>query len=473
MTSTVIPRKRIVKKSKQTKLIEEKSPIKKNIENITERKKLTERIQIKTSKPLRQLFKLSKNLYNRANKLVYQGFHMFVLTKGKNTQKAGKRIGYYSLEWELRDDPTYRALPAQTAQQLLRAVEWNWSAFFESLEDWKANPEKYKRKPNPPGQKPPEAEWFLIFTNQQMRIKNNFLNFPDISKIPPVKFYQARIGKLKIVRVLPRGLYSIIEIVYERELTFPKEALLKKNRIIGIDLGVRNVACIVGNCGLRPIIIKGGAIKWVNQYYNKQRAKFQKIYANYNIKRQTKRLERLNQKRNNKIEDLFHKLSRAIISYCLGNDIKIIVIGYNPQWKQKVNLGRRINQTFVNIPLYRLIQQIKYKAELEGIKVVLIDESHTSKCSFLDNETIGHHEIYRGKRGVYVSKKNGGKGGIHHGLFQTATGQIINSDLNGAYNILRKAFPNAFNADGIEGLGLVPYSLTFGELKRLAKCSLT
>jgi len=136
-------------------------------------------------------------------------------------------------------------------------------------------------------------------------------------------------------------------------------------------------------------------------------------------------------------------------------------------------MGKRNNQNFVNIPFHRLVSQIQYKAELVGIDVVKINEDHTSKCSFLDNEPIEHHDMYVGTRGVYRSKAEGGNGKVSHGLFKTATGKIINSDVNGAYNILRKAFPKAIAADGIGGLGLVPYSVKFAELNNLTNLKST
>jgi putative transposase len=125
------------------------------------------------------------------------------------------------------------------------------------------------------------------------------------------------------------------------------------------------------------------------------------------------------------------------------NDIGTIVIGYNPDWKQNCHLGKRNNQNFVTIPFYKLIQQLDYKAEEQGIKVIKQEESHTSKCSFLDSESIRHHESYQGKR-------------ISRGLFQSKKGVIINADVNSSYNILKKAFLNAFTADRIEDVGLHP-----------------
>src|SRR5579875_894356 len=116
--------------------------------------------------------------------------------------------------------------------------------------------------------------------------------------------------------------------------------------------------------------------------------------------------------------------------------------GYNPEWKQAINIGKRNNQNFVNIPHARFIDMLTYKAELVGIRVIITEESYTSKCSFLDNEPIGKHENYAGKR-------------VKRGLFRAADGRLINADVNGSANIIRKVAPNAF-ADGVEGVVVRP-----------------
>jgi len=162
----------------------------------------------------------------------------------------------------------------------------------------------------------------------------------------------------------------------------------------------------------------------------------------------------LHVRRNQKIKDLFHKLSRQIIAWCIEDDIGTLVIGYNKNWKQDVNLGKRNNQTFVTIPFYQLVNQISYKAEEEGIQVITQEESYTSRCSFLDLEPIEKHQKYKGQR-------------ISRGLFKSSDGTIINADVNAAYNILRKAISNALSpwerADGIEGIGLCPVRLSHEE----------
>jgi len=237
------------------------------------------------------------------------------------------------------------------------------------------------------------------------------------------------------------------------------------DRILGIDLGLKNIVAVVNNVGLRPFVVKGGALKSINQYWNKKRAEFKSLADQQCLKGETHRLQRLNRIRNNRIIDCFHKISRVIINYCVTYQIGTIVIGYNTGWKRKCNMGKKNNQNFVEIPYRKLVQQLQYKAALLGICVVLVEEMHTSKCSFVDNEPIEHHDQYMGQRGVY----NPETGKVMRGLFKTNAGQIINSDINGAYNILRKAFPEAISANEIEGLELVPYSLKLKELNQLSQ----
>ena len=402
---------------------------------------LSERIQLKKSLQLYGLCHRAKNLYNQANHVI------------KTTlDTEGKWVRYVELYHNVKDSKNYKELPAQTAQQVMRLLDKNWTGFFRAIKDWRKIPEKYRKKPEPPRYKRKDGESIVIFTNQQCRIKGRFLHFPGKANLDPIKINKDRISHFQQVRLLPRGTYYVLEIVHEKE---KKINPVDEKRIISIDLGLNNVVCVVNNAGLRPWVVKGGAIKSINQFYNKMRSKYQSIKDQQGIKFQTKRLRRLTRKRNNKISDLFHKLSRFIINYCLTNGFGTIVIGYNDRWKENCNMGRKNNQNFLNVPFHQLVQQIQYKAELDDIQVIKVDESHTSKCSFLDGEAIEHHDHYMGRR-------------IKRGLFKSKKGKTINADVNGAYNILRKAFPKGINPDGIEGLGLVPYSVKITELKQSA-----
>jgi IS605 OrfB family transposase len=142
--------------------------------------------------------------------------------------------------------------------------------------------------------------------------------------------------------------------------------------------------------------------------------------------------------------DLMHKYSRDIIDRCISMRVGTLVIGHNKGQKQSIELGGITNQNFVFIPFYKLIKMIKYKAEEVGILVIEQEESYTSKCSFPDSEEVKKHSAYLGKR-------------ISRGLFRTFKGMLINADVNGVYNIIRKAFPKIkFLVDGIEGVRLHP-----------------
>ncbi len=397
--------------------------------------KLTEQIQLKNTPQLSYICHLSKNLYNLANYYVRQEY--FYL---------GNWLRYYDLWYMLKEKEPYKKLPSQTAQQTLKLVDKNWKSFFQSLKTYKKYPEKYLGLPKPPRYKKKDGEYLLVFTNQQCKIRGGFLYFPQKIQLSPIK---TRIkSKLHHVRIIPRGLYYILEIIYQKEV---KNLNLDKKRVIGIDLGLNNIITMVNNAGLQPAIIKGGIVKSINQFYNKQLAKYKSIKDKQGMSSETKRMKRLTQKRNNKINDIFHKISRSLINYCINHGFGTIIIGYNKTWKYKITIGKRNNQNFVQIPFYKLVSQIKYKSELIGIDVILEPEFFTSRCSFLDNEPIRRHEKYQGKR-------------ICRGLYQSQRGAIINADVNGAYNILKKAVPKAISADGIEGVGLHPYSIAISQL---------
>ena len=345
----------------------------------------------------------------------------------------------YSL---LKNTETYRNLPAQTAQQILLLLDKNWKSFFKAIKDWRNYPNKYLEKPRLPRYKPKAGESIVIFTNQQCRIKNGFLWFPVKTQLDPIK---TRItGRFHQVRILPRGNHYILEIVYDKT---PIALRLDQRRVISIDIGLNNLVTVVNNAGLAPWRVKGGVVKSINQYYNKEQARLTSCKDQQGLTNQTRRLHRLRLKRKNRIIDIFHKVSRHLIEYCISNDFGRIVIGYNKTWKQCIRLGKRTNQAFVNVPFRKLVLQIQYKAALVGIEVSLIDEGYTSKVSFLDEEPITQHETYAGKR-------------IHRGLFRSSTGVFLNADVNAGYNIGRKAVPKAFAVDGIEGVGLHPYSVT-------------
>ena len=221
------------------------------------------------------------------------------------------------------------------------------------------------------------------------------------------------------VRVLPRNNHHIVEIAYKVE---EKQLSPNNDRYVSVDLGLNNLATVSSNIE-KPFIINGRPLKSINQYWNKEKARLQSFLRDN--RKTSKRIERMTNKRNNKVKDYLHKSSRKIVNFLVSKNISTLVIGYNEEWKQNISIGKVNNQSFTSIPFYTFINQLEYKCKLEGINVILTEESYTSKCSFLDNEPLEKQDSYLGKR-------------IKRGLFKTAKGKLINADLNGSLNILRK-----------------------------------
>ncbi len=314
----------------------------------------------------------------------------------------------------------------------------NWKSFFTSIQDWSKNKDKYTGMPSLPQYKPKTTGRFNIyFTNQNCSILDNCIKFPKCFggyKLPT----KVKNG-LQQVRIVPKNQVYIIEIVYSIKCV---EERLDNGKYISIDIGLDNFATIVSNTGMKPVIISGKGLKSENKYYNKLKAHYQSVSKQMNKVNNTNKLDKITLKRNNKVENLIHKASRRVIDIALENDISVIVIGNNKDWKRESEMGSNVNQSFVEIPHQRFIEMVEYKAQNNGIKVILTEESYTSGTSFIDNEMPTTENYNKSRR-------------IKRGLFKSNKGTLINADVNAAYQILKKVFPNVYT-DGIEGIGLCP-----------------
>ena len=378
----------------------------------------------------------AKNLYNHANYIVRDVFC-----------KENKWIRYGELDKILKADlefDDYKQMPtAQSAQQILKLIDRNWNSFFKAIKDWSKNKDKYLGRPKLPNYKKKDSRGVLILTNQNVRLKDNILYFPKTFKGFTVKTLcdtKNNFVSFQQVRFIPKYNHIILEVVCNIEV---QEQVNDNGRYLSIDVGVDNLATVVNNFGKQPFIINGKGLKSINKYYNKQMSHYQEISKRVNSQYQTNRLNSIIDKRNHKIEDYMHKASRYVVNYALNNNVSVIVIGKNSGWKQEVNLGKVTNQTFVQIPFARLIEMITYKALEFGIAVLTHEEAYTSGTSYLDGEQP-------------IKKNYNKKRRVHRGLFKSNTGKLINADVNGAYQIMKKVFPNAIS-NGIEGVALHPF----------------
>jgi len=156
----------------------------------------------------------------------------------------------------------------------------------------------------------------------------------------------------------------------------------------------------------------------------------------------SRELERVAAKRTRRIDHFMHTASKRIIDLLVQEGIGTLVIGKNPHWKQESNMRRKDNQHFVQISHARLIEMLTYKARLVGIKVVLQEESYTSKASFLDLDPVPVYGKEEGKP-AFSGKR------VKRGMYKSQSGRKLNADVNGSYNIMRKALPNAIKSNGI------------------------
>ena len=361
---------------------------------------------------------VSKNLYNAANYLLHQAYIF-----------RAERIHYPALARQMRHTQPYRALPAKVAQWVLKQVCAAWESYFAAFNAWKTDPSRFLGRPHLPKYLDKHGRNLLTYTIQA--ISRPLLRRGIIQPSGLPIQVQTRQTAVQQVRIVPHGTHYTIEVVYEQPIT---PAPLDPALVAAVDIGVNNLVALTANLpGFAPRLINGRPLKALNQFYNKRRAQLQARLPQGQYT--SHRLEVLTDKRDRRVNDCLHNASRAIVNLLVQHRIGTLIIGHNPDWKQQVRLGRRTNQTFVFIPHARLIAMLRYKAELVGIQVVVREEAHTSKVSFLDDEPVQHHEHYVGRR-------------IARGLFRVSDGRLINADVNGSYNIGRKAAPDAFGPGG-------------------------
>ena len=348
----------------------------------------------------------SKNLYNAALYEIRQ--HFF------NTKQFLNWLSVDKLFKEKRQDDYY-SLPCKVSQQTLKLLNQNFKSFFSLLKK-----KNYTKKKSIPKYLDKSSGRFVaVYTNQAIskkELRNGIIHLSGTDVKIKTKINGDNIAQ---VRIVPKNSYYKVEVIYNVEEI---EELEDNEKYAAIDLGVNNLATVSFN-DFKPFIINGKPLKSINQFFNKRKAELQsKLSGN---RKTTNKINSITRKRNNKIKNYLHKASRCIVNHLVSNNVNTLIIGKNDNWKQEANIGKKNNQNFVSIPHSQFVEMISYKCKLVGIAVMMTEESYTSKCSFIDNEELKHHEEYKGKR-------------IKRGLFRTNEGKLINADLNGSLNIMRK-----------------------------------
>lgn len=374
---------------------------------------------------LKQLCHVAKNLANEAIYNIRQ--HWFT---------EGSYLRYESNYALLKDSPNYRLLNSNMAQQIIRTVDSMFKGFFALLKLAKQG--KYPMQSvKLPHYLPKDGFMTLIIA--MVRLKDNSLTIPFsntfrkehnpiLIKLPPTLHDKY----IKQINIIPRsnGRFFEIQYIYKAETV---QRNLDTNTALSLDFGINNLVTAVTNTG-KSFIIDGKRLKSINQWFNKQNAKLQSVKDKQGyLKRTTNKQKRLAFKRNNRVNDYMSKTARFIVDYCVANNIGVLVVGYNATFQKNSSIGKRNNQNFVNIPFGRLKDKLRYLAELNGILFIEQEESYTSKASFWDNDTIPDYNTDNPQTYNFSGRR------VSRGLYRTFNGTLLNADVNGALNILKKS----------------------------------
>jgi IS605 OrfB family transposase len=383
----------------------------------------------------------SNSLYNCALYEVRQRFirsgTMHIDDKGVDRRKGGTLVNYAFLCKKLKSNNHYRLMCAQAAQQTLKGLSEALKSYRELQRCFFTG--KIDKHPSLPKYRKSGGFYIVSFPRQALQFKQNSIVIPlgtqvalwfglkNIEIALPSNLDEQNIREL---RILPRNGCFYAEFVYTSE---QQSFQLNAKNVLGIDHGVGNWMTCVSNIG-KSFIVDGKLIKSQNQWHNKKVA-FLKKGKSQDYWDET--LAAITERRNRQMRDNINKAARFIVNWCLKHNIGTVVFGWNTRNKDSIEMGKKNNQEFVQIPTAKLKNRIEQLCQQLSIRFVETEESYTSKASFLDNDflpTFGEKpESWKssGKRG----KK---KDGLGRGQYQTQAGVRINSDCNGAANILRK-----------------------------------
>jgi putative transposase len=334
-------------------------------------------------------------------------------------------------------------------EPVLKLLDKNWASYFAATRAYEEDPSRFLGRPKLPGYKDKQnGRNALVYTIQALSkpaLKNGIIK-PSQLGIE----VRTRHSNIDQVRIVPKksGCY-VVEVVYTLEGVKKR---VDHSLVAAVDIGVNNLVALTSNKrGFTPRLVNGRPIKSVNQFYNKQIRKMQKrMSSNHHT---SCAIARVAAKRTRRIDHYLHTASRRIIDVLVAEGIGTLVVGQNPGWKQECKMSRKNNQHFVQLPHARFIDMLTYKAQLVGIHVIVQEESYTSKASFLDLDLLPVYGEQDEKEVQFSGKR------VKRGMYQTKSGKKLNADINGSYNIMRKALPNAISGNGIGDVNKVIRSL--------------
>ena len=376
--------------------------------------KLVEKHKIYKSHPsYSKIDEMSRKANNLYNQCVYLAKNSENLSEDlKNLDKTMKS---FPDEYD-----NYRSFGyAACAQQTIRLFQQNLRGYFASVKDYKKNPTKYTSVPRFPKFRKSGERFQVIFPTQSIRSDQtvNIASRTFKNKLF-IRLRTSAAKKLCQVVFAPRNDYFLVYVIYEVD---DPSISQKSDKVAAIDIGLTNLATVTFSEQHEPILYRSDLVK-INKDFNRITSKYTSILMKTQNKYTSKRRNRLSEKYDGLIEDRLHKISRAIVDDLSQRGVSTLVVGKNT--------GQKINsklKNFVQVPLFRLIEMIKYKAELAGITFIRVNESYTSGTSFLDNELPTKEYYDKNRR-------------RSRGLFLSNDLKRINADVNASFQIMKKIY---------------------------------
>lgn len=361
-----------------------------------------------------KLDEMSRKANNLYNQCVYFAKNSENLSEDlKNLDKVMKSFP--------EEHDNYRSLGyVQCAQQVLRLFHQNLRSYFASIKDYKKNPTKYTGMPRFPRFRKSGERFQVIFTNQSAKLTGKIVNIASrvFENKLSIRLRTDSAKKLCQVVFSPRNDYFLVYVIYEvDDQTISQDS----NKVASIDIGLTNLATVTFSEQYEPILYRSDLVK-INKDFNRLSAEYVSILMKTQDKYTSKRRNKLSEKYAGLIEDRLHKISRAIVNDLSQRGVSTVVVGKNTG--QKINCKLK---NFVQVPLFRLISMIKYKAELAGITFIQVNESYTSGTSFLDNESPTKAFYNKSRRRF-------------RGLFLSNDLKRINADVNASFQIMKKVY---------------------------------
>ena len=315
---------------------------------------------------------------------------------------------------------------SKIVQNIVDKLKSDWNSYWALFNLMKNK--QYEKQVNIPKYK---KQYNLVEYNNQVlskkKLKFGFIGTDKMKQGIKISNFHKDLN-CKSFRIFHKNNNFVCELIYEKEIN---DKTSSTGKVASIDLGLENLFTVAFNYNKKGISFKGTKLKSINQYFNKEKSKLQSLLPKNEYC--SKRILHLFYKREEQLSNMIGYYSNKLVDILVKEGISTLVIGHNKNWKDKINIGKVNNQNFVSVPFSKIIDIIKYKAEDLGIKCIEQEESYTSKASFLDNNSIPTFNEDENQKHTFSGKR------ITRNLYQTKNNQIIDADLNGALNIMKKA----------------------------------